>query len=62
MPGTEVHEEKCTGCGACIKACPNGAYVLMDDKANKANPDKCNPIDCVVCIYACPERAINLTY
>jgi len=62
MVGTNIDEEKCTGCGTCIEACKNLVYVLSNGKANVANPGNCNPVDCVACIYSCPEGAIKLKY
>jgi pyruvate formate lyase activating enzyme len=62
MAKTSIDEAKCTGCGACIKACPNGVYVLSDGKAMEKNPDSCNMIDCLACIHACIEGAIIFKY
>jgi ferredoxin len=29
----KIDEEKCTGCGKCIPACPEGALQIIDGKA-----------------------------
>jgi len=62
MAGTSIDNAKCNGCGACVKACPNSVYILSNGKAKKEQPDRCNPIDCVKCVYACPEKAIMFKY
>lgn len=49
-----VDDEKCTGCGSCIPACPFDAIEMVDDKA-RVN-DKCNL--CGACQDACSFDAI----
>lgn len=51
-----VDTERCTGCGACVEACPTGAMHLKDGKA-AITPSLCQ--DCEACISACPEAAIR---
>ena len=49
----EIDENKCTECGQCLDLCKFGA--ISDDF-------KVNPIDCEgcgVCVYFCPEKAID---
>ena len=60
MPRTmavTIDKEKCTGCGACVDACPVDALELADDKA-KVDPETC--IDCGTCVDECPVEAITL--
>jgi NAD-dependent dihydropyrimidine dehydrogenase PreA subunit len=57
-----IDKEKCIGCGACTEACPNEVYALVNGTVFKAHPDRCNPMDCVRCIYACAEKAIIFKY
>jgi MinD superfamily P-loop ATPase len=49
----EIDENRCTECGLCLDLCKFGA--ISDDF-------KVNPIDCEgcgVCVYFCPEKAID---
>ncbi|MBQ8092276.1 MAG: electron transfer flavoprotein subunit alpha [Clostridia bacterium] len=54
MAKIAVLERKCTGCGACVKACPFGAIDMTG-----AHPEM-NAACCVcgLCVKACPEQAI----
>lgn len=49
-------EAKCTGCGACLKACP------MDVEVNRASRRRKNATECILCYAcakACPVRALR---
>jgi thioredoxin reductase (NADPH) len=50
----------CTGCGACISACPTGALALCDGKAVLAKPQACTYS--AACEVVCPVAAIALPY
>ncbi|SPD72985.1 NADH-ubiquinone oxidoreductase NADH-binding 51 kD subunit [uncultured Desulfobacterium sp.] len=50
----EIDEEKCKGCGLCMKNCPAGAVEQIDKKQFKINQTKC--IKCGACFTACPEK------
>ena len=52
-------EGKCIACGWCQGVCPNGAIVQEGMYEGKIiiNTEKC-PEDCMVCIDACPCKAI----
>ncbi len=51
-----VKAEFCTGCGACVKACPKSAIHYVTDKEGFPVPeirtDKC--INCGICTQVCP--------
>lgn len=54
----KVDYEKCTGCGACIKACPRGVISLVEFKAEKMMIVACSNRDAgvdarKVCSVAC---------
>ncbi len=53
-----VDNEKCLGCGSCIKECPNGAIALDENGIASVDKDKCT--GCKRCVKACPIEAINL--
>lgn len=55
--GIKVVLEKCTGCGACVHACPVEAICMVDGKA-VIDYDLC--ILCGACVEACPVDAIEL--
>lgn len=52
-----VDATRCTGCGACVEVCPNGAITLTDGLAY-IDDETC--VDCGTCIGGCPEGAIQL--
>jgi len=54
--GVRLVEEKCTGCGDCIPACPIG-YIKMNPEKNKIV--MC--IHCGICARYCPHGVLVLT-
>lgn len=48
----------CTGCGACITGCPEGAIQLIDGKARLVSDLFCDGLG--ACIGTCPEGAISI--
>jgi ferredoxin len=51
-----VNAEQCTGCGACVEICPNGAIQLSDGFAVL---DQTICSQCQVCVDICPVGAIT---
>jgi NAD-dependent dihydropyrimidine dehydrogenase PreA subunit len=53
-----IDAARCTGCGACVEACPVGAMALVNGKA-RVDEETCT--GCEACVDACPEGAIQPT-
>ena len=52
----KVSAEKCTGCGACVSACPVNAITIREGKA--VVDESC--IACGACVGECPFNALAL--
>jgi len=52
-----INEEKCTGCGICVKVCPSGALSMVSNIA-RLEEDKCTL--CGSCVSSCPFGAITM--
>lgn len=56
----EVDDGKCTACGVCVDACPEGAISIQRNPAEvraQINQDVCETCGC--CLVACARNAIN---
>jgi len=53
-----ILQEKCTGCGACLKLCPQKAIQGAPKKTHKIDPTKCTR--CGICRDACTFEAIMI--
>lgn len=53
----KIDEEKCNGCGACAKACHEGAIEMIDGKAKLVRENYCDGLG--DCLPACPTGAIS---
>lgn len=53
----EIDREKCNGCGACVRACHEGAIALLDGKAQLMRDDYCDGMG--DCLPNCPADAIR---
>jgi NAD-dependent dihydropyrimidine dehydrogenase PreA subunit len=52
-----IDNDKCTGAGECVSACPVDIFELKDGKAICKNVEEC--IGCCACVSACPNDAIE---
>jgi NAD-dependent dihydropyrimidine dehydrogenase PreA subunit len=53
----KIDEDKCTGCGACIISCAEGALEIIDGKARLISEKYCDGLgNCL----DCPEGAISI--
>ena len=55
----QIDESKCNGCGACAKACHEGAIGMVDGKAKLLHDHYCDGLG--DCLPACPTGAITFT-
>lgn len=53
----QIDEEKCNGCGACAKACHEGAISMVNGKAKLMRDDYCDGLG--DCLPNCPVDAIS---
>lgn len=53
----EINEERCKGCGVCIKVCPTGAITGEKKKQHRIDPELC--IKCGACATACKLHAVE---
>lgn len=53
----KIDEEKCNGCGACAKACHEGAIEMVEGKAKLTREDYCDGLG--DCLPECPCGAIT---
>lgn len=54
----KIDQDKCTGCGACIPGCPEGALQVIDGKARLVSDLFCDGLG--ACLGTCPEGAIEV--
>ncbi|MDD3224451.1 MAG: 4Fe-4S binding protein [Clostridium sp.] len=54
----KIHEEKCNGCGICVKACHEGAIEIVSGKAKLLSDIYCDGLG--DCLPECPKGAIEI--
>lgn len=60
---SHIHFAGCTGCGSCIRKCPEKALALAVDGDNvlQIRPDRCNGTACKRCEVNCPEKVFKFS-
>jgi len=54
----ELNEQKCNGCGICVKVCPHEVFEILGGKALITNRDRC--MECGACQMNCEKMAISV--
>lgn len=58
--GLRVDPSRCTGCGACLRACASGGIELVGERPHRtARPTEACVL-CGLCVQACPFGAIGM--
>lgn len=65
MPFVKVNEERCKGCGLCVRFCPKGVLELSHEINREgyhpvvfARPEDCT--GCTFCALVCPDCALEI--
>lgn len=53
-----IDEDLCTGCGACVAPCAEGAIQIIDGKARVVREELCDGAG--FCLGVCPEGALTI--
>ena len=57
-PERGYDRSRCSGCGTCVRACPEGALSFADDGLS-VSCDSARCKSCFVCVDRCPNRAVK---
>ena len=55
-----IDQDKCVGCGACVKACVYGVLEIIDDLAYPTDVQSCK--GCQECVQECEMKAIQIVH
>lgn len=53
-----LDQNKCNGCGMCVKVCPHAVFNIERGKAQIVNQDYC--MECGACALNCSQFAITV--
>ncbi|MFX1569048.1 MAG: ATP-binding protein [Promethearchaeota archaeon] len=56
----KINEDKCIGCGNCVKVCLAECFEIIEKKAKVKSLEKC--MECAACWYVCNKNAIFFTW
>ena len=52
-------DERCIGCGICVKQCPTEVFSLKEKRAEAHSIHEC--MACRLCEVICPQKSIKVT-
>jgi 2-oxoglutarate ferredoxin oxidoreductase subunit delta len=52
----QITESRCTLCGLCVSACPEGVLQMGPECVEVIHPEECE--GCALCEEICPEDAV----
>lgn len=61
-----IREERCKGCGLCVRACPKGILQISSAKINQKGyhpaelTDAASCVACASCARTCPDVCIEI--
>lgn len=58
LPRAFINQDKCTGCGECMRVCRYNAVIQSED--GKLHIDEIYCEGCMVCLHICPSKAIDM--
>ena len=56
----QIDEERCNGCGQCVRDCAEGAIAIIDGKARMISESYCDGLG--ACLSGCPQGALQIIH